>query len=109
MPCVVVDHHVVHHSGLVIAVLDAEDVSFYAVIERSCRNLYLLLCPSDVVAKSVNLVICHRNEVVRDEERADTYREANYAYRKKDAGEGYACGLHRQQLVAFGEVAERHH
>ena len=62
--CVVVNHHIAHHSSVLISFLDAEDVSFDSVVECSCRNLDFLLCLADIVTQGEDLVVGERNEVV---------------------------------------------
>ena len=67
---VVVDEQLVHQLGLVVPLLDAEDVAFDAVIEGSGGDFDLLLGVGDVLPEGVDLVVCHRNQVIGGEEGA---------------------------------------
>ena len=70
---VIVDHHLVHHLGSVTARLHPENVPLNTVVESSGRNLDFLLGLTDVITKSVDLVVGKRHQVVGCEKRTHTY------------------------------------
>ena len=64
----VIYQHSVHHLGLVVLSVHPEHVSVDTVVECACRNVDFLLGPPDVIPQCVNLVECHRDQIVGREE-----------------------------------------
>ena len=106
---VVVHHHTVHHICLLVSVVDSEDVALDTVVECTGRDLDLFLCLSDVVTKSVDLVVRYRDEVVGDEECSDTDDNAYESERDEDTLERNTCSLDGEELVVLAERSQRHH
>ena len=84
---VVVHLDVVHHARLLVAPVDAEDVSLDAVVERARGDLDLALGTADVVAHGVNLVDGVGDQAVSHIEGADTDEHAHDGHRDQDAGQ----------------------
>ena len=106
---VVVHHHPVHHSGLVVILVHAENISLDTIIEGTCRDLDLVLGLSDVVPEGIYLIICDREEVVGHEEGTDADDQADHRKRQEHSLKGYAGSLDGQELVVFTERTECHH
>ena len=68
---VVIYHHAVHHSRLLVLGVDAQYIALDSVVEGTCGDVDFLLGAADVVPEGVNLVVCHRHQVIRREEGGD--------------------------------------
>ena len=84
---VVVDHKVVHHARLFVLPLRPQGVTFDAVVEHSVRNLDFVLGAADIVAQGIDVLVCHGNHFICDEECADRNQEGNNHQRKHGTAE----------------------
>ena len=105
----VVYHHSVHHVGLVVPFIDAENVSLDTIIERSGRDLDLFLSLSDVVPKRIDLVVCDRDEIVGNEECAYADHSTYKPQRNKYALKRNAGRLYGKELVVLSQCSQCHH
>ena len=105
----VIDHSLVHHPGLVVPVLNAQDISLDTVVEGAGRDLDFLLGAAYVVTQGVNFVVGHRDEVVGYEKGPYAHRKADGSNRQKYAGKRYAGRFHSQKFIAFRKIAQGHH
>ena len=62
----VIDHNSIHHSALLVALLDTEDIALDAVIEGPDGDFDLGLGTADIVAHRIDLVDRIRDETVTD-------------------------------------------
>ena len=105
----VVDHHTVHHTGLVISLVDTQDVAFDAVVESSGRNLDLFLRLADIISESIYLVECHRHKVIRYEECTDTDNKTSCTQRHQDSLKRHSGSLDCQKFVVLPKRSQCHH
>jgi hypothetical protein len=89
----------VHHSGLVVILVHAENISLDTIIECACRNLDLVLGLADVVPEGIYLIICDREEVIGHEEGTDADDQADHRKRQEHSLKGYAGGAQYENVA----------
>ena len=105
----VVDHHPVHDSCVVVTLVHTQDISVDTVVERLCRNLDFLLGLADIGSELVYLVISYRNQVVRYEESSDAYHKTCRCQRNHHSLQGYSGSLDGKKLIVLTKLSHRHH
>ena len=101
----VIDHHPVHHAGVVVAAVHAQYVPLDAVIEDAGRDLDLVLCLVDVVAEGVDLVVSDRYQVIGRIESQDADDCGGYEQRRHDPHERDASALDGDELVVLAHLS----
>ena len=106
---VVVHLDVVHHSGGLVPVFDAEDVALDTVVEGSGGDFNFALGAADIVPHGINLVDGVGNQAVADKECADAHQHCDYYHRNEHPHKGDAGGLDGGELELLSHLPQGHH
>ena len=98
-----------HHTSLVISVIDTKNITIYAIVEGTGRNLDFFLRLADIISKSIDLVVRHRHKIIRDEECTDADYQAGCTERHKHSLQRNTGSLDGEKLVVLAESSQRHH
>ncbi len=105
---VVINHHAFHHTGLLVPVINPEDIPFYAVIESAGRDIDLVLGVTDVIPQGEDLVVCYRYKVVGREIGSYENEERTDENGQHHPGEGRSRGFYGDELIVFRHLPKRH-
>ena len=105
---VVIHHHPVHHS-LVVLGFGAQHITVDAVVEGSCRDFYLVFGAAYIIPEGINLVPGDRHQVIANVECSDTDYDGCQHQRQHHAGKRNAGALDGHKLVMVPHLPQHHH
>ena len=106
---VVVHLDVVHHSGGLVPLVNAEDVTVDAVVEGAGGDFDLALCAADIVPHGVDLVDGVGHKAVADEECADGNEDGHDDHWREHPAQGNTGSLDGGELELLAHLPKGHH